>query len=89
MHFESRFKVNCFQNVPRLDGAEVQHHSLDPQSNSPRFHSETAPTEGTLKVFPDILLSNAYIIFRPFFRPLVSSDSADYLDAKNWEFGKI
>ena len=52
-----------------------------------RLDSETAPTQGTLKVFPDILLSNAYIILRPFFRPLVSADSSDYLDAKNWEFG--
>jgi hypothetical protein len=49
--------------------------------------SETAPTEGTLKVFPDLLLSNAYIILRPFFRPLVPVDSSDILDAKNWEYG--
>lgn len=48
--------------------------------------SETAPTQGTLKVFPDIILSNAYIILRPFFRPIVSADSGDILDAKNWEF---
>ncbi|KAJ7710084.1 hypothetical protein B0H14DRAFT_3641410 [Mycena olivaceomarginata] len=34
---------------------------------------------GTLKVFPDVLLSNAYIILRPFFRPLI-------LDAANWTF---
>ncbi|KAL0945418.1 hypothetical protein HGRIS_000910 [Hohenbuehelia grisea] len=48
--------------------------------------SETAPTEGTLKVFADVLLSNAYIILRPFFRPLVSMDSEEVLDAGNWEF---
>lgn len=53
------------------------------------LHSETAPTQGTLKVYPDILLSTAYIILRPFFRPTVSADSGDILDAKNWEFGKI
>jgi len=48
--------------------------------------SETAPTQGTLKVFPDVLLSNAYIILRPFFKPSVGPDSKDLLDAKNWEF---
>ncbi|KAK7461877.1 hypothetical protein VKT23_008311 [Stygiomarasmius scandens] len=48
--------------------------------------SETAPTQGTLKVFPDVLLSNAYLILRPFFRPLVPVDSKEILDAKNWEF---
>ncbi|KAJ7511697.1 hypothetical protein B0H11DRAFT_711832 [Mycena galericulata] len=48
--------------------------------------SKTGPQQGTLKVFPDVLLSNAYIILRPFFRPLVSLDSKDILDAKNWEF---
>ncbi|KAJ7919248.1 hypothetical protein B0H13DRAFT_2230932 [Mycena leptocephala] len=48
--------------------------------------SKTGPGQGTLKVFPDILLSNAYIIMRPFFRPLVSLDSKDILDAKNWAF---
>ncbi|KIK58246.1 hypothetical protein GYMLUDRAFT_98191 [Collybiopsis luxurians FD-317 M1] len=48
--------------------------------------SETAPTEGTLKVFPDLLLSNAYIILRPFFRPLVPVNSPGILDSKNWEY---
>ncbi|KAJ7760633.1 hypothetical protein DFH07DRAFT_816198 [Mycena maculata] len=48
--------------------------------------SKTGPRQGTLKVFPDVLLSNAYIILRPFFRPLVPANSKDILDAKNWEF---
>ncbi|KAJ7503546.1 hypothetical protein B0H11DRAFT_2170795 [Mycena galericulata] len=48
--------------------------------------SKTGPQQGTLKVFPDVLLSNAYIILRPFFRPLVSLDSKDILESKNWEF---
>ncbi|KAJ3832032.1 hypothetical protein F5878DRAFT_635685 [Lentinula raphanica] len=48
--------------------------------------SETAPTQGTLKVFPDVLLSNAYIILRPFFCPLVPVDSPEILDPKNWEY---
>ncbi|KAJ7631784.1 hypothetical protein B0H17DRAFT_1108604 [Mycena rosella] len=48
--------------------------------------SKTGPHQGTLKVFPDVLLSNAYIILRPFFRPIVPADSKEILDAKNWEF---
>ncbi|KAF7330194.1 DUF1479-domain-containing protein [Mycena venus] len=48
--------------------------------------SKTGPGQGTLKVFPDVLLSNAYIILRPFFRPLVPLDSKEILDAKNWAF---
>ncbi|KAF9453175.1 DUF1479-domain-containing protein [Macrolepiota fuliginosa MF-IS2] len=48
--------------------------------------SETGPTQGTLKVFPDVLLSNTYIILRPFFKPLVPVDSPDFLDPKNWAF---
>ncbi|KAK2467413.1 hypothetical protein APHAL10511_000648 [Amanita phalloides] len=31
--------------------------------------SSTGPTQGTLKVFPNLLLGSAYIILRPFFRP--------------------
>ncbi|KAK0498496.1 hypothetical protein EDD18DRAFT_1157956 [Armillaria luteobubalina] len=48
--------------------------------------SETAPTEGTLKVFPDVLLSNAYLILRPFFRSLVAPDSPDIWNPKSWAF---
>ncbi|KAG1778992.1 hypothetical protein EV702DRAFT_1215771 [Suillus placidus] len=48
--------------------------------------SQTAPTQGTLKVFPDVPLSNAYTILRPFFRPTVPLDSKDILDPKNWVF---
>ncbi|KAK0490729.1 hypothetical protein IW261DRAFT_1433824 [Armillaria novae-zelandiae] len=48
--------------------------------------SETAPTEGTLKVFPDVLLSNAYLILRPFFRLLVAPDSSDIWNPKSWAF---
>lgn len=49
--------------------------------------SETAPKEGTLQVFPDVLLANAYIILRPFFKP-VEKIEGDPLDAANWKFGK-
>ncbi|KZT20479.1 DUF1479-domain-containing protein [Neolentinus lepideus HHB14362 ss-1] len=48
--------------------------------------SETAPTEGTLKVFPDVILSNAYTILRPFFRPKAGEVDGNPLDAENWEF---
>lgn len=48
--------------------------------------SHTGPSEGTLRVFPRMLLSTAYLILRPFFRP--KSDLRDvegYLAADNWE----
>ena len=48
--------------------------------------SETAPKEGTLQVFPDILLANAYIILRPFFTP-VDAPQGDPLDSANWKYG--
>jgi hypothetical protein len=51
------------------------------------LNSKAGPGQGTLKVFPDVLLSNAYIILRPFFRPLVSLSSKEILDAEKWEFG--
>lgn len=56
-------------------------------SRSKLCFSETGPTQGTLKVFPDVLLSNAYLILRPFFKPLVANDSKEIFDAKNWEYG--
>jgi len=31
--------------------------------------SNTAPGEGTLRVFPDVSLATAYLVLRPFFRP--------------------
>lgn len=36
--------------------------------------SDTGPNQGTLKVFPDLLLGSAYILLRPFFRPLKCSE---------------
>jgi len=50
--------------------------------------SETAPHEGTLKVFPSVILSNSYTIMRPFFR-FNGPDNADLeatLDPKNWVY---
>ncbi|KZT73700.1 DUF1479-domain-containing protein [Daedalea quercina L-15889] len=46
--------------------------------------SETAPGEGTLQVFPNVYLSNAYIILRPFFRQIPGTE--DSLDPNNWEY---
>lgn len=40
-------------------------------------------------VFPDVMLSNAYLILRPFFRPISNPVSEDALDPKNWEFGML
>ena len=51
------------------------------------FSSETAPTQGTLRVFPDVLLSNAYLILRPFFTPTVPADSDEIYNPVNWKFG--
>jgi len=48
--------------------------------------SETGPTQGTLRVYPDVLLTNAYTILRPFFIPTVPSNSKDIYDANNWKF---
>ncbi|KAK1228853.1 hypothetical protein PQX77_008095 [Marasmius sp. AFHP31] len=48
--------------------------------------SETGPKRGTLRVFPDVLLSNAYLILRPFFRSTVGPDAEDYLKPENWKF---
>lgn len=50
------------------------------------FPSDTAPSEGTLQVFPDVVLSNVYLILRPFFKP-ATANVADPLDPKNWKYG--
>lgn len=39
--------------------------------------SDTGPNQGTLKVFPDLLLGSAYILLRPFFRPLKRSGNTE------------
>lgn len=50
--------------------------------------SETAPNQGTLQVFPDVLLSTSYIMLRPFFTPTLSPSEDGYLNAENWKFGE-
>ena len=48
--------------------------------------SETAPNEGTLQVFPNVMLSNAYMILRPFFA-LKEGANPDSFDPNDWKFG--
>ncbi|KAK0467990.1 uncharacterized protein EV420DRAFT_1616734 [Desarmillaria tabescens] len=70
-----------------LSGRVNAQNSLHDRPNQVRrFVSETAPTEGTLKVFPDLLLSNPYLILRPFFRLLVAPDSEEVWNPKSWAF---
>lgn len=45
--------------------------------------SETGPGEGTLRVYPDVQLGNAYIILRPFFSPI--DPNGDLNDPENWK----
>ncbi|KAI1771081.1 DUF1479-domain-containing protein [Hypoxylon cercidicola] len=51
--------------------------------------STTNPFEGTLMVNPAVKLSTAYLLLRPFFRPIKESDHISpetYLATDNWEF---
>ncbi|KAI1661850.1 DUF1479-domain-containing protein [Daldinia decipiens] len=51
--------------------------------------SITQPFEGTLMVNPAIKLSTAYLLLRPFFRPIKDLDQASpesYLAAETWEY---
>lgn len=52
--------------------------------------SRTKPFEGTLKVNPLLQLSTAYLLLRPFFRPIKQpaqvSSREEYLSVDNWEF---
>jgi hypothetical protein len=55
--------------------------------------SETGPFKGTLLVYPNLQLSTAYFLLRPFFSPIKSlemftssKDRSAYLDASNWRF---
>jgi len=46
--------------------------------------SNTGPGEGTLKVFPNVQLSNAYVVLRPFFR--LKSPEADPMLVDSWVY---
>ncbi|KAK0494059.1 hypothetical protein EDD18DRAFT_1403122 [Armillaria luteobubalina] len=43
-------------------------------------------SSGTIQFFPNVNISNAYIMLRPFFRPLVPVDSPDILKAQSWKY---
>lgn len=48
--------------------------------------SKVGPEEGTLLTYP-LMLSTAYTLLRPFFRPIDTSKVGDrFLDEKNWAF---
>lgn len=50
--------------------------------------SHTGPTEGSLKVYPSLRLSSAYVMLRPFFRPkALAADGVTpaSLEADDWE----
>ncbi|THH09868.1 hypothetical protein EW145_g1713 [Phellinidium pouzarii] len=79
---------SCYKDI--LNGNWKNHDSYNLASVFRTFQgwlalSETAPTQGTLKVFPDVLLSSAYLILRPFFRLKEDRTSDDLLDQANWE----
>ncbi|KAF4508054.1 hypothetical protein G6O67_004486 [Ophiocordyceps sinensis] len=46
--------------------------------------SRSGPREGTLLVNPLMHLATAYVLLRPFFRPLDTTKSARFLDESNW-----
>ncbi|KAF8181305.1 hypothetical protein BJ912DRAFT_1125852 [Pholiota molesta] len=95
--FEDMFTGNWKQHDPfelagRLDARSSLYGRPNQSSIFRSFQgwlamSETAPTQGTLKVFPDVLLSNAYLILRPFFTPTISPESDEIFDIKHWKFG--
>jgi hypothetical protein len=47
---------------------------------------DIAPHQGTLQVFPNVILSNAYNMIRPFFRSTLPEGSPGALNAENWVF---
>lgn len=53
--------------------------------------SHTGPSEGTLRVLPNLREATTYIVLRPFFHPRLTLNQCDnnvdhYLDVNNWEF---
>ncbi|KAJ7321654.1 hypothetical protein DFH08DRAFT_818516 [Mycena albidolilacea] len=72
-----RRTVEPVKYIPDISG--MARHQLS-------LNSKAGPGPGTLKVFPDVLLSNAYIILCPFFHPLVPLRFKEILDAEKWEF---
>ena len=48
--------------------------------------SKTGPREGTLLVNPLMHMATAYVLLRPFFRPVNETKGPGYLDESNWVF---
>ncbi|PNY25829.1 Uncharacterized protein YbiU [Tolypocladium capitatum] len=48
--------------------------------------SRTGPREGTLLVNPLMHMATAYVLLRPFFRPVREDRGPGYLDESNWAF---
>ncbi|KAH8175107.1 DUF1479 domain protein [Sarocladium implicatum] len=48
--------------------------------------SHSGPGEGTLLVNPLLKLSTAYLLLRPFFKPVNTERGPGYLDPSNWRF---
>ncbi|KJZ79686.1 hypothetical protein HIM_01155 [Hirsutella minnesotensis 3608] len=48
--------------------------------------SASGPNEGTLLVNPLMHLATAYVLLRPFFKPLSQDAGLGYLDESNWAF---
>ncbi|KDQ56263.1 hypothetical protein JAAARDRAFT_132800 [Jaapia argillacea MUCL 33604] len=73
-----------FDASPRLGAKQDLYHAPNQCSAFRTWQgwtsiSSTGPTEGTLRVLPSLALTTAYIILRPFFRPLGTS-----LKASDW-----
>ncbi|KAG8686896.1 hypothetical protein FRC11_008168 [Ceratobasidium sp. 423] len=74
---------DSFKIGPRLNANSDLYHAPNQLSLS-----ETGPNEGTLRTYPLLRESVAYVIMRPFFRPhkpiLTNSPSLDELSLSNW-----
>ncbi|KXH27581.1 hypothetical protein CSAL01_00748 [Colletotrichum salicis] len=60
----------------------VAHSSLSRSFQGWAALTRTAPSEGTLLVYPNVASVVAYMVLRPFFKPPV--DSANVIDASKW-----
>ncbi|KAJ1307001.1 hypothetical protein OPQ81_007981 [Rhizoctonia solani] len=84
---------DSFKIGPRLNANSDLYHAPNQCSVLRGFQgwlalSQTGPNEGTLRTYPLLRESVAYVIMRPFFRPLrpilTNSPSLDELSPSNW-----
>ncbi|KAL7938661.1 hypothetical protein V8C35DRAFT_328655 [Trichoderma chlorosporum] len=90
--FEGRWeKYDAWDASGRVDAVNDLHNGLGACSAFRAWQgwvsmSKVGPEEGTLLTYP-LMLSTAYTLLRPFFRPLDTSKRGDaFLDARNWAF---